>query len=191
MHTRMHTHVHTDTHSETYLHLQPGQQRSRDATSAPTPAPGRKQTALPTQTQKLRPRPCHTAPAHAHQENRGNTGRDAHTEANTRVRGSMLSRQNTWNREGSAMHTVPPGAGHGNGMDVRHSTAPSSEKTWERHRPCNTRVRTHTLTHTHPAGSQEDPQHSVHYTSGGGHGTMLLNLSVLEVAPHCEPRARS
>lgn len=105
MHTRVHTHVHTDTHSETYLHLQPGQQRSRDATSAPTPAPGRKQTALPTQTQKLRPRPCHTAPAHAHQENRGNTGRDAHTEANTRVRGSMLSRQNSPGTEKAQQRT--------------------------------------------------------------------------------------
>ena len=40
---------------------------------------------------------------------------------------------------------MPPGAGHGGGTGVRHATAPSSEKCWERHRPCNT----HTHTHTH------------------------------------------
>ena len=50
---------------------------------------------------------------------------------------------------------------------------------------------THTRTHTHPAGSQEYPERSAHYTPGGGHRTMLLTLSVSEVAPHCEPRARS
>lgn len=51
---------------------------------------------------------------------------------------------------------------------------------------------THTRTHTHPAGAQEYPKRSAHYTPGGGHRTILLNLSVSKVAPHCDrPRARS
>ena len=143
MHTRVHTRVHGHTHGNIPAPTARPAERPRDATS-PHPRPGT-ETDSPanTNTETRRLKPCHTA--HAHQENRGKHGA-RRTHACTRKH--ALSAKLTWNREGSAAHTVPPGAGHGDGTDVRHNTAPSSEKTWERHRLCNTRACTHTHTHT-------------------------------------------
>ena len=184
------THACTRTHTETYLLLQPDQQRGREMPPVPTPAPGRKQSPASTNTETRRLKPCHTA--RAHQENRGKHGaRRTHRSKHACTRKHALSAKLTCNRDGSAARTVPPGAGHGDGTNVRHNSPQLREDLGETQALQHACVRTHTHTHTHPAGSQEDPQRSVHYTPGGGHRTMLLNLSVLEAAPHCEPRARS
>ena len=137
------TRVRMDTHGNIPAPTARPAERPRDATS-PHPRPGT-ETDSPanTNTETRRLKPCHTA--HAHQENRGKHGA-RRTHACTRKH--ALSAKLTWNREGSAAHTVPPGAGHRDGTDVRHNTAPSSEKTWERHRLCNMRACTHTHTHT-------------------------------------------